>query len=525
MKSMGNMYRTKIAAAIMSVLILGSLLAGCGGAAADKQTDNSSTPSEKATTGTTTAAAILPMRWVLPGTTQPDTDYVAGLVNEKLKADGVNVEYKPIYIGWDVWEQKTNVMFATGEEFEMIHTMDNNIPNTSGLVAKNAIVPLDDLLAEYAPKLKQMIPDWAWSQASISGKIYAIPAMWIEMANVDGWITMRKDLLDKYDLKQPTTIDEVLDVSAQLQKNLGKKWYMVCQVQQLLYSFERTYDTYPFFVKQNEELAVIYNDGKVGSWLESPEFKKDCEYMRKAYTMGLINPDFLSIKPDQASQITNKGEFLFMPSRSFGTKFAMQKYDPDANPVNFLLNPEKPMLRTLAYPNCNTVSATSQYPEAAVMFMDWMYGKQENMDLLMYGEEGKHWKNEGDRKLSVTEYNKDDKSDWTKYSFGWWQAGWAPYQRFNITATDPDQVKYEATFDDKAQNFIGMGFSFDPTPVKTQFANCSSLLATTIYPIKWGYTDYDSSFPQAIKKMKEAGLDSVIAEYQKQFSAWLAAQK
>ncbi|MBN2983051.1 DUF3502 domain-containing protein [Cohnella algarum] len=43
-------------------------------------------------------------------------------------------------------------------------------------------------------------------------------------------------------------------------------------------------------------------------------------------------------------------------------------------------------------------------------------------------------------------------------------------------------------------------------------------------PIGNGFVDYEANFPKALEKLKEAGIDKYVAEYQKQFSEWHAQQ-
>ena len=125
------------------------------------------------------------------------------------------MQLKLDYIPWDVWEQKTNAMFASGEEMDMIHTMDNYIPNTQALLAKNGIVPLNEYIDRYGQDLKNSISPEAWKQATFKdGKIYAVPAMWTELGNIEGFVNYRKDLFDKYGIKEPKTLDEMMNAAA-----------------------------------------------------------------------------------------------------------------------------------------------------------------------------------------------------------------------------------------------------------------------------------------------------------------------
>ncbi|GAB2537016.1 DUF3502 domain-containing protein [Gracilibacillus alcaliphilus] len=91
--------------------------------------------------------------------------------------------------------------------------------------------------------------------------------------------------------------------------------------------------------------------------------------------------------------------------------------------------------------------------------------------------------------------------------------------------THPSYVETHTTVDDDAVNSITLGFNFDASAVGTEYSNSLAELETSIYPIKLGMVEYDEAFPNALEQMKAAGLDAVVAEYEKQFSEWLANQQ
>jgi len=72
-----------------------------------------------------------------------------------------------------------------------------------------------------------------------------------------------------------------------------------------------------------------------------------------------------------------------------------------------------------------------------------------------------------------------------------------------------------------AVDSIVMNFTFDPTPVSTEYANCLALVTSDIYPIKLGIVKYDDGAQSAIDQLKAAGIDKVIEEYQNQLNAYL----
>jgi putative aldouronate transport system substrate-binding protein len=70
-----------------------------------------------------------------------------------------------------------------------------------------------------------------------------------------------------------------------------------------------------------------------------------------------------------------------------------------------------------------------------------------------------------------------------------------------------------------------VGFLFDASNLKTELANIQAEVISSFYPIKYGLVEYDKAYPQAVKKLKSAGIDKYIAEYQTQLKAFLESRK
>jgi putative aldouronate transport system substrate-binding protein len=68
-------------------------------------------------------------------------------------------------------------------------------------------------------------------------------------------------------------------------------------------------------------------------------------------------------------------------------------------------------------------------------------------------------------------------------------------------------------------------FFFDSTPVQAEWANLQTEFRSSIVPIYAGVLAYDEAFPRALQRMKAAGLDKALAEYQKQLTAHIASKR
>jgi putative aldouronate transport system substrate-binding protein len=286
------------------------------------------------------------------------------------------------------------------------------------------------------------------------------------------------------------------------------------------FALHRTYDSYPFIVK--DKVAYITQDGQVKNWAETDEFKKDAAFFRTAYQKKLINPDVLVGKKEQQTAQINAAMYSFY----FGTPnnvVEMRKSFPNLKDEDFTierLSPEKPNYRMVAAKNVNVVTASSKHPEAAVKFLNWLYANQDNYDLFMYGIEGKTFTKVDDHGMEAI-LDTDNKTP--LYGQPDWMVG-----NLNFIRYSPDLLSASKTLfktDPQAQTFYAANFFFDPNAVKVEMANVQAVYTSDIMPIYDGVTDYDKHIKTAVDKLKAAGIDKVIAEYQKQLNDFKASKK
>lgn len=103
---------------------------------------------------------IYPVRIVQPGTLPTEYEEGIAAVNEKLKEDGVPVEVSVQRIPWDSYSEKLNLMLNGGDEFELLHVMQD-VKNLSAIAGMGAIISLEDLLDDY-PDLVGRFTDLEW---------------------------------------------------------------------------------------------------------------------------------------------------------------------------------------------------------------------------------------------------------------------------------------------------------------------------------------------------------------------------
>src|SRR5690606_13593737 len=72
------------------------------------------------------------------------------------------------------------------------------------------------------PNLMKAIPAKAWEEAKVEGKLYGVPVAFLS-SGLNEAMYIRKDLLDKYKLNVPTTLDEAVQVMEVFKQN-GMKY-------------------------------------------------------------------------------------------------------------------------------------------------------------------------------------------------------------------------------------------------------------------------------------------------------------
>jgi putative aldouronate transport system substrate-binding protein len=483
-------------------------------------------------TGTQPQAAgqeVLPMRWVVPGSAPQEFDVGIQAVNEELKRDGVPIEFSEIYVGFDQWENKTNVMLASGEPFELLNVMDNSYVSTQQYAVRGATIPLDKLIDDYGPGLWDRVPDILWQGASYDGKVYSFPVTRKTLRHnpiLHGEIGVRADLLQRLGVGFPTSVEELVSTGLKIQdlirQDTGETAYMWDHTMSNTPNWlHRTYDSYPFYVDFTTELFYVDWDGNVKAWIETPEFEQDARFYRDVYQRGLIHPDILSAPQQQRNDAAVAGKVVYGLGGNLNLSTmnnpAFLENVPGSRVDQFYLNADFPILINILVENSNAVPVTTENPEAAVMFMDWLYGDQHNHDLLLFGIEGRHFEIVDDHQMKwITGPNGSP-----LYQTSSWMIARREFIRYPL---GNDQRYLERTLsplrDDEYILAPTVGFFFDPTPVITEYNNLMAERPAQIYPLKLGVVDFDDYYPQALKRMKDAGLDAVIAEYRRQFNAW-----
>lgn len=195
---------SKITALLLAVVMsLGVLLSGCGGPASSAP---ASVPAaEPASSSAVDTSEEVKLSMYLLGDRTPDFDKVFDKINAKLK-EKINATIEVKFMGWGEWEQKYPLIFASGEDFDLIFTADWAMYNTQA--SKQGFWEItQDALNTYAPLTAKTVYEDAWEQAKVDGKVYMLPMNYKELTAYV--FLLRGDLMEKYNIEKVETMDDI----------------------------------------------------------------------------------------------------------------------------------------------------------------------------------------------------------------------------------------------------------------------------------------------------------------------------
>ena len=516
------------------VMVIG--LVACGNSAAPAETKAPATQTQTQNNEPAAEPELAPVTikmWFHGSTVTPDASAkVMAELNAYLK-EKINVTLEPIWGTWGDFDTATVTALTGGDDVDIYFTCNWSANEYNKYARDGYWVMLDDMLAEYAPDLLELIPQGIWDCAKTNGYdgmgIYAVPAL--------------KDTATQY----------CWDVNGTLLAELGYDVDAVCEAGLDFFSEEfeellaaakaaKGNDFYPFLIepavleRMATTTAIVTGDisgANVLSYYYDPvspskdinstivnkyataEFeayaKKIYEYAQKGY----ISPSCQSTATanDYRTATQNSGEYLIgTQSYAFGCELDYAT----ARGIDVRMVPA-----AKAYMDCTSgqgammaISATSKNPERALMFLNLLNSDPYVMTMLNYGVEGYTYTKNADGTISFIGENRANYSPWTN---GVGNVRILP-------PTDAQGVDFWDRFSayyNAAEALPYGGFIFDASAMETEAAAIANVYAEYGFNLMSGAVDPEVYLPEYLAKLEQAGMNEFIAEAQAQLAAYM----
>lgn len=480
------------------IMVASLVLAGCG----NKKDEAAGTAGDKKD------EKPVELIWYTIGTPQKDVDKVMEKVSEYTK-EKIGATIKMKMFDWGDYNQKMQVIAASGEPFDIAFTSSwafDYVQNAK----KGAFYELDELLDKYGQDIKKNVHPSFLEGAKIEGKTYAIPVN--KELPAQKVFRFNKKYVDKYniDINSIKTLDDLEPVLAKVKAGEPGLYPVSADKQ---FKFGVPYD----LVNENLPIGVALtdtNDLKLVNVLEQPDMMKSFETMHEYYKKGYVKKDAATAQ--NGDEMKTGKWFVDMPDTQ---PFADNQWSQTLGyPVVSTPYTEPYVYNWSVMGSMHGISANSKYPEKAMEFLNLLNSDKYLRNLVNNGIEDVHYKRIDD---STVEYlpAKTEGYDMPAFTLG-------NFFILDKLPSDPkDKWEQFAKFNDSAKNAPLLGFHFNADSVKTEITALTNVKEEFYASLYTGSVDPKVYVPKAVEKFKQAGLDKVMAEMQKQLDEWKASKK
>ena len=429
------------------------------------------------------------------------------------------------------YQTKANLILNSGDACDVMSFGSFNPFNVA--VATGGLMDIGDIVKENAPHAIESVPADYWNAVKKDGKTYGVPIFVGGVSKAGFWV--RGDLTDKYnfDWQNAKTWESWEPFFDAVLK--GEKGNVVPLISSDPYWGRQWWPNYYGYDSIDDGIGAPGARGMVGVKLDdqslkvvpvafTPEYKQAAELARKWYEKGY----FLKTVPVDSEMIALRNQLKFA---AFEILFVgnWSTKNMAANEWNGVTIHSAPiqdrMVVTTNYAlnSVQGVCAVSKHPVEAVKFIEEMNKNPELLNTIEYGIEGKHWVwvDEANKVIGYPEGVDANNVGYNNVTHG--QFG----DKRLVYLTTPDDIglldRDNADLE-KAIYSPLLGFVPDLEPIQNELALLATAAKQYCDPVDKGLVDVDSGLAECQKQIKAAGIDTIVAELQKQIDAWKASK-
>ena len=498
------MKKTRILALAMALAMGATAFTGCSdntGSGSDTSGGNS---------GDSSSGEVTKLSWYgIGGTLGPGFDASLENVNKYLK-EKMNVELDWVVSGWADYTTKFNTMVNGGDYFDIMFASDAYY---NRFVSKGAFMDITELVKTASPDLYEYVPDTLWEGVTINNKIWGVPN-YKDSSLTQFWM-FDHEKVEKYniDVKSVKTMDDLDPIFYQVkegeEKETGKTFYPVYLTQGNPWNgFFNDFDS---LCSGLQAIGVRIDDEnrKVVNVLEDEEVLHNLDLLHKWYKDGIINQDA------NVSNETYKGQFFGSgqgwPSAAVGwaTGNNVKQYDL-TDPI------DGPFYTSATTQAVNCLYSGCKNPEVALKFLELVNTDGKLRDMLTYGQEGVdfEYQETEDGRTVLHQLSTENYAGPASYAIG-------TFFNLSLRDTEPatqwDEIKDQ---NERAVETVCMGFILDVSDIEQEITACAAAWDQYKADMLTGARDPKELVPELNQKLKDAGIDTVIAEAQKQVDAY-----
>lgn len=513
----------KILALLLCIMLL---LTGCGtaggGAGSSPAADGSSAGGAQADPGGEVEEIVF-ATWTI--NTLPSDEAIQSVEDEinKITEDaiGVKVDYKVFPLG--EFQQKVALELQSGGTIDVFSCRSNFQSN----VVDGMCYDITELVDTYCKDAQEILPaDW-WDCAKFRGRLYGVPAYTPKALGVN--IVWRSDIAEelKLDMSGVNTVEDLTEIFARVKEAHPEMYPLIGGnggfggLTSMTYAIPGV-DT--MGDSGSSPAGVLVGDSDtVVNLFETEEYRQQMMLVRSWYEKGYIMQDLATTTLTNIELLSSGNAFCNITLQGGGadyiaTNAAGQTSQPLAS--KYIGACTMNTVNAMAQGMC--VASTSKVPEASLKFMNLMFTNADLANLIQWGIEGRDYVVNEDGTVQPPE-GFDSSS--VPYPGGYFNMlNMYCGLEYPAAGTPQESINFGVDNIFKAERVRSFGFVFDTSSVTSQYAAVSNVIMQYYAGLDCGSVDLETTIPAFNQALKEAGIDDIIAEKQRQYDEWKAAQ-
>lgn len=453
--------------------------------------------------------------------------------------------------------EKLNLML-TGQNYPDIVLMDRGNEIVNRYIDAGALIPLNDLIDQYGPHIKEMYGEVMTKSVYSDGKNYYLNNWYGVDPDAVAGVLMRKDLLteivgeERANSNDPFTQSEYLDILRQFKE----KYPTIDGKESIAVTLDAESKNYEGTLFGMYGMTTYYADenNNIMHKAKAPRYQDAIGFMNTLYIEGLLDKEWVVNKKEQWTQKLSAGNVFstfcsYWDPDSANTSLA-STVGEDAKFYSYKVVADGVDPSETKYSGRSTlgwdaigITSNCQNPEAAIKFIDFLVS-EEGQYLMMWGIEGEHWDMVDGKHVPKQEIVDGFKTDFdnTKLETGIRKWTWFIKNGNGTDGSPYDVTKYETT---ELTDFANASFGESDRWDTADFTGLEPA-GSSPEGLKWQKVKdvYDQNFPKMVNaadsaaanavyesmlaQMEEAGLSEVEAymsgQYRDRLKLWGMAE-
>ena len=394
----------KITRILTAVLLTAIFLTSCGGSSTSTTTAQAGTTAggsaagQPDATGQQQAERPKLVMWQDSWSTEQD-DPSNFRVKEKID-EILNID---IYVMVSPPEGKVDklaIVLSSGEQLDVVRGM-SNFSVVKGYT-DGATARLNELLDEYGQDILRLTPPDIWAFATADdGTIAGVPN--VSQGNAS-YLVLREDLLAKYGMEKPKTLDEFETFLARMKDDGLQMYINIIDFRDVYTVAGNVFKALGGMYMEDGCTDVVYKDGVLVDYIRGDGFKEMVAKVNEWFEAGYIPRDIFSWTNEKIETMFTTGQIgAYIDSASVASIYpdGQAAYIDNINPDAYFTYCA-PMTGGITGKNAGTYAASysggsmwitqnSKVKEKSMEFFNWQMADVNNYMLATYGVEGYDW--------------------------------------------------------------------------------------------------------------------------------------